>query len=70
MTRRQIDDGSRNEERRYLARAALQEIVVFTFDYVKTPDARCDVDADARTVFRLHFESGNPHGLIGAASAK
>ena len=44
--RREIDDCGRNEKRRDVPRAALQQLPVFAFDDVEPADARGNVDAD------------------------
>src|SRR5271154_4512419 len=41
----QVNDGGGNEERRDLARAALDERGVFALDHIESADARADVNA-------------------------
>ena len=48
----EVDDGGGNEERRDLARAALEERGMFALDHVESADARADMDADASRRFR------------------
>ena len=46
----EVDDGAGDEERRDLARAAVQQVGVLALDDVESADAGADVDADAVAV--------------------
>ena len=52
----QVDDRRRDEERRDLARAALEQRLVLALDGREPADARRDEDADARRVLRRHLQ--------------
>src|SRR5205823_5537138 len=53
-----VDDRAGYEERRNLARAAFQHVVMGPFDHRQAADARADVDADARGVRLGDLDAG------------
>src|SRR6266436_1519516 len=58
LTRREIDDGGRNEERRDLARPPLEIGSVLALDRGEPADARGHEDADLRRNLRRHLDAG------------
>ena len=63
VARDHVDDGAGDEERRNLARAALQEGAMGVFDHRQTADAGTDVHADAFGILRRHFQTRVLDGL-------
>src|SRR5581483_1899800 len=56
-----VDDGSRDEEGRYFAGTAVEEVRVFSLNDVEPADAGTDVDADALLVLRCDFQARTLH---------
>ncbi len=66
----EVDDGAGDEERRDLARAAVEQVDVFAFDDVEAADAGADVDAEAVAIFVGDLEAGVGHGLGGGGEGE
>ena len=59
-----VDDSGGNEERRDLARPALDKRGMFAFDHVKSADAGADMHSDILGVFGRDLEARHLHRLI------
>ena len=67
----EIDDGRGNEERRDLARAAVEQVVVLALDDVESADAGADVDAGALGhFFVFDFVVGHAQGFIAGGDGQ
>ena len=67
----EIDDGRGNEERRDLARAAVQQVGVLALDDVEPADAGADVDAGALgQLFVLDLVVGHLQRFIGGCDGQ
>ncbi len=64
-----VDDGARHEERRQLARAGGQQLLVVLLDVGETTDARADGGADALAVFLVQLQPGVADRLDGGDHA-
>src|SRR5579864_124386 len=61
---REIHDRRWNKERRYLARAAFDEVRVLAFDDVESADSRTDVHAYVFRILRRDLKAGGLHSFI------
>ena len=67
----QVHDGRRNEERRDLARTAVQQVGVFALDDVEPADAGADVDAGTLgQLFAFDFIVGHAQGFIAGGDGQ
>src|SRR5579884_780145 len=66
----EVDDRRRNEERRYLARTALQHGAVLALDNVEPADAGTNVDTDTVGNRIGDLQAGHLHGLMRGSKSK
>ena len=67
----EIDDGRRNEERRDLARAAVEQVGVLALDDIESTDAGADVDAGALGhLFVLDLVVGHAQGFVAGGDGQ
>ncbi len=66
LPRSQIDDRRRNEKRRNLVRAAVQQLAMFALNDVESADAGRNVDANLIQIRILRFPVGGLHRKIRA----
>src|SRR5450755_3214376 len=66
----EVYDGGGNEERRDLARSALDQRVMFALDYVESADARANVYADVLGIFGRDLKLRHFHCFIRSGNRK
>src|SRR5690348_2326275 len=70
VSRRKIDNRSRNKKRRDLARAAGHQRFMLAFNDVKPAHAGSDVDSHAGSILRRDLQARHLHGFIGGSQGE